>query len=301
MEVQASPSVRAYAAEKNVTLGDVATSLKRSVLGKEDIDRFCATPNTNPGTGVASAVANTAEYWAIDHAQFGPISVEPLTRIEQVAEANLSAANAMIPQVTHHDYAEISAIEAFREKVKSEAQQRGVKLTALAFHLRALAECLLKFPRFNASISADKKHLILKQYVHIALAVDTPYGLVVPVLRDVTEKGLWDISSEVSDLVEKAQSRKLRPEEMAGGSITISNLGRLGGTAFTPIVNPPQVAILGLSRSEFRPYWDGSTWQAIPTIPLDLSYDHRIINGADAARFMNAYRKFISMPELMFS
>mgnify|MGYP000851186698 FL=1 len=207
----------------------------------------------------------------------------------------------MIPQVTHHDYVEISAIEAFRERVKSEAQQRGVKLTALAFHLRALAECLLKFPRFNASISPDKKHLTLKQYVHMALAVDTPYGLVVPVLRDVTEKGLWDISSEVSDLVEKAQSRKLRPEEMAGGSITISNLGRLGGTAFTPIVNPPQVAILGLSRSEFRPYWDGSTWQAIPTIPLDLSYDHRIINGADAARFMNAYRKFISMPELMFS
>jgi pyruvate dehydrogenase E2 component (dihydrolipoamide acetyltransferase) len=117
----------------------------------------------------------------------------------------------------------------------------------------------------------------------------------------VNEKGLWDISNEVSDLVEKAQSRKLRPQELAGGSVTISNLGRLGGTAFTPIVNPPQVAILGLSRNEFRPYWDGSTWQAIPTIPLDLSYDHRIINGADAARFMSAYRKFISMPELMFS
>jgi pyruvate dehydrogenase E2 component (dihydrolipoamide acetyltransferase) len=194
----------------------------------------------------------------VDHAQFGPVTQQPLSRFAQVASANLSAANAMIPQVTHHDRADVSAIDELRTAWKSEAQARGIKLTALAFQIKALARTLRAFPRFNASLSADGNTLILKDYVHIGIAVDTPHGLMVPVIRDADRKGLWQIATEVTDLAKRAQVRKVKPNEMGGASMSISNLGGIGGTSFTPIVNPPEVAILGLTRTEITPVWDGT-------------------------------------------
>jgi pyruvate dehydrogenase E2 component (dihydrolipoamide acetyltransferase) len=213
-----------------------------------------------------------------------------------VASGNLAAANAMIPQVTHHDRADMRRIEAFRKGLKDEGQARGVKLTALAFQVKALARCLAEFPRFNASLDATGETLILKQFFHIGIAVDTPHGLMVPVLRDVDRKGLWPIAAEITDLATRAQDRKVKPDEMGGASMSISNLGGIGGTAFTPIVNPPELAILGLTRTETVPVWDGAAWQPVPMLPLDLSYDHRVINGADAARFLARYADLLADP-----
>jgi pyruvate dehydrogenase E2 component (dihydrolipoamide acetyltransferase) len=219
-----------------------------------------------------------------------------MARFAQVAAGSLAAAQTLIPAVTHHDRADVSAIEALRRDLRSEAQARGVKLTALAFHLAALARCLREFPRFNSSLSPDGKTLFLKDYVHIGVAVDTAHGLMVPVIRDVDSKGLWQIAAEIADLASRAQARKVGPDEMGGASATITNLGGIGGTAFTPIVNPPEVAILGLTRTETVPVWDGAAFQPVPMVPLDLSYDHRVINGADAARFTNYYAWLLSDP-----
>lgn len=208
-----------------------------------------------------------------------------MSRFALVSAANLSAANALIPQVTHHDRADVTAIEGMRRSLKTEAHARGLKLTALSFHVAALARCLRRFPRFNASLSSDGKTLVLKHYVHIGVAVDTEHGLMVPVIRDADTKGLWQIATEIAELAAKAQARKLGPDEMGGASMTITNLGGIGGVGFTPIVNPPEVAILGLTRAEAVTVWDGDTPRPVPMVPLDLSYDHRVINGAEAARF----------------
>jgi pyruvate dehydrogenase E2 component (dihydrolipoamide acetyltransferase) len=222
-----------------------------------------------------------------------------MSRFAQVAARNLGAANAMIPQVTHHDRADVSTIEGLRAQLKPEAQARGVKLTALAFQVKALACALRDFPRFNASLSPDGKTLILKGYVHVGVAVDTPHGLMVPVVRDADAKGLWQIAAEIADLAARAQARKIGPDEMGGASMTITNLGGIGGCGFTPIVNPPEVAILGLTRTEMAPIWDGEAFQPVPMAPLDLSYDHRVINGAEAARFAAHLARLLSDPRRM--
>jgi pyruvate dehydrogenase E2 component (dihydrolipoamide acetyltransferase) len=191
------------------------------------------------------------------------------------------------------------AIEAFRTSLADEAAARGVKLTALAFHVKALARCLVEFPRFNSSLSADGEMLIVKHYVHVGIAVDTPHALMVPVIRDADRSGLWRIAAQIADLSSRAQSRKIRGEEMGGASMSISNLGGIGGSAFTPIVNPPEVAILGLSRTEIVPVWAEEEWLPVPMVPLDLSYDHRVINGAEAARFLARYAALLSDPRRM--
>jgi pyruvate dehydrogenase E2 component (dihydrolipoamide acetyltransferase) len=227
------------------------------------------------------------------------VTEEPMSRIAQIASANLSAANSMIPQVTHHDRADMRAVEAFRKTLKDEGAARGVKITALAFHVMALARTLRAFPRFNASLTADGETLVLKDYVHIGIAVDTPHGLMVPVIRDADKKGLWQIAADITDLAGRAQARKLSGDEMGGGSMSISNLGGIGGTAFTPIVNPPEVAILGLTRTETVPVWEDGDWSPVPMVPLDLSYDHRVINGADAARFLTHYARLLGDPRRM--
>jgi pyruvate/2-oxoglutarate dehydrogenase complex dihydrolipoamide acyltransferase (E2) component len=232
----------------------------------------------------------------VDHSHFGPVTEEPLSRFAQVAAGNLAAANAMIPQVTHHDRADVTAIEDLRKELKPEAQARGVKLTALAFQVKALARALREFPRFNASLTPEGKTLTLKDYVHIGIAVDTAHGLMVPVIRDADRKGLWQIAAEITNLASRAQARKVGPDEMGGASMSISNLGGIGGTAFTPIVNPPEVAILGLTRTEVTPVWDGNDFQPIPMLPLDLSYDHRVINGAEAARFVTYLADLLADP-----
>jgi pyruvate dehydrogenase E2 component (dihydrolipoamide acetyltransferase) len=286
----ASPATRRLAREKGVEIEALAKKLGRKTIGPEDLDG---------GTAPASAPSGDTSYWDVDHSQYGDVTEEPMSRFAQVAARNLAAAQALIPAVTHHDRADVSAIEAFRQSLKSEAQSRGVKLTALAFHVAALARCLKAFPRFNASLSADGDTLYLKTYVHIGIAVDTPHGLMVPVIRNADRKGLWQIGAEIADLAAKAQARKVKPEEMGGASMTITNLGGIGGTAFTPIVNPPEVAIIGITRTETITVWDGDTPRPVPMVPLDLSYDHRVINGADAARFLAHYAKLIGDPRNM--
>ena len=269
--VIAPPSVRALAREKGIDLEKLARDLGRSSLTRDDLEG---------GSKAASGPAGDTSYWDVDHSQYGPVTEEPMSRFAQVASANLAAANALIPQVTHHDRADVSAIEAFRKQLKPEAQARGVKLTALAFQVKALAHALREFPRFNASLSPDGKTLFLKDYVHIGIAVDTAHGLMVPVLRDADKKGLWQIAAE-----------------MGGASMSISNLGGIGGIGFTPIVNPPEVAILGITKTQIVTLWDAQTPLPAPMVPLDISYDHRVINGADAARFMTYLCSLIADPK----
>ncbi len=294
MSFVASPAVRAYAARKGVDLGALAAATGRATLTRDDVDRGLTGDSV-----AASAASNYSRYWDVDHGQFGLVTREPMPRMAQIASATLSAANAVIPQVTHHDRADMRRVEAFRQSLAEEAAARGVKLTALAFHVKGLARCLTEFPRFNASLTADGGTLIVKRYVHVGIAVDTPHGLMVPVIRDADRKGLWRIAADIADLASRAQTRKIRAEEMGGASMSISNLGGIGGAAFTPIVNPPELAILGLSRTETVPVWEDGAWAPVAMVPLDLSYDHRVINGADAARFLVRYAALLADPRRM--
>jgi len=291
----ASPATRAFAARQGVDLDAVARETGRHSLAREDIERHLG----KAGPNADNMREDVTRYWDVDHAEYGPIREEPLSRVDLVAIANLTAANAAIPQVTHHDRADVRAIETFRARMKPQADERGLRLSALAFHVMALARCLVEHPKVNASLSPGADRLILKDYVHIAIAIDTPHGLVVPVIRDADRKGLWQIAGEISDLAERAQSRKLRPDEMGGASMTISNLGGIGGIGFTPLVNPPEVAILGLSRTQTVPVWQDDGWMPVPMVPLDLSYDHRVVNGADAARFLVRHAQLIGDPRLL--
>ncbi|WP_246237482.1 2-oxo acid dehydrogenase subunit E2, partial [Halovulum dunhuangense] len=284
MDISASPSTRRMALRKGVDIDALARRLGRTTIGPEDLESGAPAP----------APAGDTAFWEVDHARYGPVTEEPMSRFAQVAARNLAAAQALIPAVTHHDRADVSAIEALRAEWKPEAQARGVKLTALAFHVAALARALRAFPKFNASLSADGTRLILKDYVHIGIAVDTPHGLMVPVIRDADTKGLWQIAGEIGDLAARAQARKIGPDEMGGASMTITNLGGIGGTAFSPIVNPPEIAILGITRTETVTAWDGNTPRPVPMAPLDLSYDHRALNGADAARFLSLHANLIA-------
>jgi pyruvate dehydrogenase E2 component (dihydrolipoamide acetyltransferase) len=300
-DIIASPSVVALAGRLGVDLAEVARTADRTNIAREDVERHVSGDTKQSSSGAAASVAASRDssYWDVDHSAYGPVTYEPLSRFARIAADNLSAASRVIPQVTHHDRADMRAVEAFRAKLKPEAADRGVRLTALAFHVKALAACLSEFPRFNASLTADGETLVLKQFCHIGIAVDTPHGLMVPVIRDVDRKGLWQIASEISDLAGRAAQRKIKPDEMGGASMSISNLGGIGGTAFTPIINPPEVAILGITRTETVPVWEHESWTPVPMTPLDLSYDHRVINGADAARFMAHYARLMADPRRM--
>lgn len=290
-DIIASPSVRAKARERGIDLEQRAKQLGRMHITLDDIS----------GTVPVGTPSEHGKYWDVDHAQYGSVTLEPTSRFAQVASANLGAANAMIPQVTHHDQAEVSQIEAFRKTLKPEAAERGVKVTGLVFQVLALAQTLRAFPLFNTSLSADGKTLTFKDYVHIGIAVDTPHGLMVPVIRHADRKGIFELSRDIADLAKRAQDRKLGPDEMGGASMSISNLGGIGGTAFTPIVNPPEVAILGVTKTQIVPFWNGNSFEPKPMVPLDLSYDHRVINGADAARFMVHFCGLLSDPKKMIN
>jgi pyruvate dehydrogenase E2 component (dihydrolipoamide acetyltransferase) len=219
----------------------------------------------------------------VDFEKFGPVERRPRSRIQNISAANLHRNWVMIPHVTHHEEADVTELEAFRKRVNEEHAKQGVKMTMVALLLKACIPALQRFPEFNASLDGDD--LVLKRYYHLGFAADTPGGLVVPVMRDVDKKGLLEIAAELGELSGRAREGKLKPAEMQGGTFSISSLGGIGGTAFTPIVNAPEVAILGVSRSERRPVWDGTAFVPRLMLPLSLSYDHRVIDGAAAARF----------------
>jgi pyruvate dehydrogenase E2 component (dihydrolipoamide acetyltransferase) len=284
-KAHASPSVRRYARELGVDLGQVKGTGPKSRIRREDVQGFVKGRLIAAPAAAGSAGAPTFELPSIDFSSFGEIEAQPLSRIQKLSGANLQRNAMLIPHVTQFDKADVTELEAFRQSLKGEAEKRGAKLTFMAFLIKAVVYALQKYPEFNASLSADGQTLILKKYFHIGFAADTPQGLVVPVLRDADQKGLFDIASELRELSIKARDRKLSPADMQGGSISISSLGGIGGTAFTPIVNWPEVAILGVSRTSMQPVWDGNEFQPRLLLPLSLSYDHRVIDGAAGARF----------------
>ena len=282
--VHASPSVRRVAREKNVDLAVLAGTGPKGRITSADVEKFLRqpAPAPTPVTG-GSAIPSIP---TVDFSQFGQTEILPLSRIKRLTGLNLSRAWLNVPHVTHNDEADISELEAFRQALKSRAEKEGLRITLLAFVMKALAATLKAFPTFNASLDESGENLVLKKYVNLGIAVDTPNGLVVPVIRDVEQKGLFDLSAELMQVSAKAREKKLKPADMSGGCMTISSLGGIGGTSFTPIVNAPEVAILGLTRSYEKPFrgdHDEIVWKLMQ--PLSLSYDHRVIDGAEAARF----------------
>tara|TARA_Y100001951_G_scaffold6844_4_gene4344 strand:- start:10478 stop:12106 length:1629 start_codon:yes stop_codon:yes gene_type:complete len=282
--VYAGPAVRKLAREFGISLDQVTGSGPRGRVVKEDLHAYVKTL-TSAKPAAAAGGAGIPAIPEVDFSQFGEIEVEPLTKLHKLTAANMHRSWLNLPHVTQFDDADITELEAFRNSMKAEAQAKGVKLTPLPFLLKAAAVALRMNPKFNASLSADGENMVYKKYVHIGVAVDTPVGLMVPVIRDVDKKSLWELAAEASELAQKAKERKLKPADMQGGCFTISSLGNIGGTGFTPIINAPEVAILGVSKLDIKPVWDGTVFQPRKMLPLSLSYDHRAINGADAGKF----------------
>jgi pyruvate dehydrogenase E2 component (dihydrolipoamide acetyltransferase) len=289
--VHAGPAVRMLARELGVDLALVKPTGPKERVLKEDVQHFVKQALANKGSAQAAAPAAAVSGGGIppipevDFSQFGEIEEKPMGRLLKMGATNLHRSWLNVPHVTQFDEADITELEDFRKSMKAEAEAQGAKLTPLPFLVKACAFALRKFPQFNVSLKGDGETLVWKKYVHIGIAVDTPEGLMVPVLRDADKKSLIEIAKDMAELGKKAQSKKLKRDEMTGGCFTISSLGSIGGTAFTPIVNAPEVAILGVSKSQTKPVWDGNTFQPRLMMPLSLSYDHRAINGADAARF----------------
>ena len=282
----ASPSIRKFAREMNVDLGKVQGTGPRGRILESDIKAYVKGLLVD-GAPVAAAVSGGSgipPVPAVDFSQFGEIEEQALSRINVLTGAAMIRCWLNIPHVTQHDYADITELEAFRVSLKAEAEKRGVRVTMLAFLMKALVSALKELPRFNSSLSPDGKTLILKKYYNIGIAVDTPNGLVVPVIRDVDKKGVFELSSDLAAISKKARDGKLTPKDMSGASMTISSLGGIGGTFFTPIVNSPEVAILGVSRSAMQPVWNGKDFTPRLMLPMSLSYDHRVIDGALGAR-----------------
>ena len=284
----ASPSVRLFARELGVDLTKVSGSARGGRITKEDVQGFVKNALAKPAaaaSGGGGLGLSLLPWPNVDFSKFGPVESKPLSRIKKISGANLARNWAMIPHVTQFDDADITELEAFRVQLNKENEKAGLKLTMLAFLMKAAVAGLKKFPDFNASLDASGENLTLKNYFHIGFAADTPNGLVVPVIRDVDQKGVFALAKETSELAAKAREGKLGPADMSGGCFSISSLGGIGGTAFTPIINAPEVAILGVSKSSMKPVWNGASFDARLTLPLSLSYDHRVIDGAAAARF----------------
>jgi pyruvate dehydrogenase E2 component (dihydrolipoamide acetyltransferase) len=283
----ASPSVRHYARELGVDVARVKGSGPKGRILKEDVQAFVKGVMAG---AVAAAPAPSGggldllPWPKIDFRKFGPTDIKPLSRIKKLSGANLARNWVMIPHVTQFDEADITELEQFRVSINKEHEKSGVKVTILAFLIKAAVAALKKFPEFNSSLDGD--NLVLKQYFHIGFAADTPNGLVVPVIKDADKKSVLEIATETSELAKKARDGKLGPTDMQGGCFSISSLGGIGGTLFTPIINAPEVAILGVSKSEIKPKWNGKEFAPRLMLPLSLSYDHRVIDGASGARFI---------------
>ena len=288
--VHAGPAVRMLARELGVDLGLVTPSGPKDRVLKEDVHAYvkqvmsgqAKTPAAAPPAAAGGGIPPIPDQ---DFSQFGEVEEKPMGRLMKMGATNLHRSWVNLPHVTQFDEADITELEAFRKSMKAEAEAQGAKLTPLPFLIKACAFALRKYPQFNVSLKSDGETVVHKQYVHIGIAVDTPDGLMVPVIRDADRKSLIELAKESVDLAGKAQAKKLKRDEMTGGCFTISSLGSIGGTAFTPIVNAPEVAILGISKAQMKPVWDGQAFQPRLMMPLCLSYDHRAVNGADAARF----------------
>ena len=292
--VHAGPAVRALARELGVNLSKVPPSGPRGRITKDDLHNFVKVKlkEAEVGTGDTGGSGIPA-IPVVDFEAFGPVERIPMTKIHKLTADNMTRCWLNAPSVTQFDEADITELEVFRKSMKAEAERRGVKLTPLPFLIKASAHALAELPQVNASIDPATDQVVRKMYIHIGIAVDTPDGLMVPVIRDADQKGIWEISAEASELADKAKSKKLKPAEMQGATFTISSLGSIGGTAFTPIVPSPQAAILGISKASIQPIWDGSSFQPRLILPLCLSYDHRVINGGDGARFTGMLGKVL--------
>lgn len=290
-KAHASPSVRRFARELGVDLGDVHGSGNKGRILREDVQSHVKHVLSQLSAGGGLGVAPMPE---IDFAQFGEVETQPLTRINKLTGQNLHRNWVTVPHVTQFDEADVTELESFRKEMVKEYAEKGVKLTLLAFLMKAVVSALREFPRFNASLDASQENLILKKYFHIGIAVDTQDGLVVPVIRDVDRKSLMDLARELGEVSIRAREKKLKPSDMQGGCFSISSLGGIGGTAFTPIINAPEVAILGVSRTRWQPVYQDGEFVPRLMLPLSLSYDHRVIDGALGARFTTFLSKLLS-------
>ncbi len=286
----ATPSVRKFARELGVDLGQVDGSGRKGRILKEDVQGFVKRAMSQPAGG-GLGVAPMPE---IDFSQWGEVESQPLSKINKLTGQFLHRNWVTIPHVTQFDEADVTDMEAFRKELAADYKEKGIRITPLVFLMKALVSAMKQFPRFNSSLDTSGENLILKSYFNVGIAIDTPDGLVVPVVRDVDHKSIVELAVELGEISIKARDKKLKPSDMQGGSITISSLGGIGGTQFTPIVNAPEVAILGVSRSKMQPVWNGKEFEPRLMLPLSLSYDHRVIDGADGARFTTFLSRVLS-------
>ena len=295
MTIHASPSIRRYARELGVNLEQVIGSGPKGRIVKADVKAFVKSSMTaGAGAGTGTGGITVSAQPEIDYSKFGEVETVALSRIKKISGAHLHRSWVTVPHVTQFDEADITELEAFRKSLAKEAEQKSVRLTPLIFLMKAVVSALREYPNFNASLDASGENLVMKKYFHIGIAVDTPNGLVVPVVRDVDQKGLFELAAELGEISGRARDGKLSPTEMQGGCFTISSLGGIGGTYFTPIVNAPEVAILGVSRSKMQPVYIDGDFKPRLMLPMGLSYDHRVIDGAQAARFTNFLSQVIS-------
>jgi len=295
-DVYAGPSSRRLARQLGVDLTKVKGSGARNRITKDDIRAYVKGLVQQAESGQVAVMSGSGipAVPEIDFSQFGEIDLRPMSKIKKLTAANMSRAWLNVPHVTQFDEADMSDLDAFRNDMKAEAERRGMKLTPMPFLIKAAALALRVEPSFNVSLHADGEHIVQKHYVHIGMAVDTPNGLMVPVIRDADQKGIWQLAEESNELAAKARAGKLKPAEMQGGCFTISSLGAMGGTGFTPIVNTPEVAIMGVSKAQIKPIWNGKEFEPRNMLPLAVSYDHRAINGADCGRFFTTLVAMIS-------
>ena len=287
----ASPAVRRYARELGVDVTQVRGTGRKNRVLREDVQAFVKKSLAPPSRAAGSALPAMP---VIDFSKFGDVERRPLSRIQRIAGPNLHRSWLHVPHVTQHDEADITELEAFRQGHKEEAEKRGVRLTPLAFLMKAAVVALKEHPAVNASLDPDGEHLVLKRYYHLGIAVDTEGGLMVPVIRDVDSKGLLELAEELAEVSSHARDGRLKPDQLRGASFTISSLGGIGGGHFTPIVNAPEVAILGVGRARMQPVWNGERFAPRLILPLSLSYDHRVIDGALGVRFITTLGRLLS-------
>jgi pyruvate dehydrogenase E2 component (dihydrolipoamide acetyltransferase) len=295
----ASPAVRSFARELGVDLRAIRGSGSKGRILKSDVQQFIKNELTQPTQPITSDDHKALPIPQVDFSKWGPIEIQPLSRIQKRSGPRLQQTWRNVPHVTHHEEVDVTDLENFRQSLKDESEKKDLRVTLLPFLMKAVTAALSEFPRFNASLGPSHDELILKGYFHIGLAVDTTDGLVVPVIKNVDQKGIYQLASELTEISSRARDGKLRPEDLQGGCFSISNLGGIGGRGFTPIVNAPEVAILGVSRTKTLPHWNGKEFEPRLMLPLDLSYDHRVIDGVAAARFLALLKKQLEDARLL--